>query len=371
LQNLSLLLLSKQIYPFAGNIKMRIDMEKLSRILIEEVMSLGACSAGIATVETLAGGPPSTDLSYVLPNAKSAVCFAVALNQRLIPHYLMKIDRLAHERDNLRTNALASGIAAQLAKFLEQKGYPSVPVVANEVYRQDTPRGTLDMFPDISHRYLAVRSGVGHLGLSGNVITKDEGAAVILATTVTTADLEPTDPLPEEENYCDNCKLCLASCASGFMDPHEKTSVTLGKTGFTYSKRRNYMRCELVCGGFTGLHKSGKWSTWSPGRFAIPDNDDDFAPALMRGVEAYRKRPEGEGGHRHVLMDKKLYITCGNCQLVCCPDKEERRARHKMLTESGVVVQNPDGALEAVSPATAKERIASMNPEERELYEDS
>jgi epoxyqueuosine reductase len=31
----------------------------------------GAGTVGIVTTEMLAGGPPSTDLAYVLPNAKS------------------------------------------------------------------------------------------------------------------------------------------------------------------------------------------------------------------------------------------------------------------------------------------------------------
>jgi hypothetical protein len=40
-----------------------------------------------------------------------------------------------------------------------------------------------------------------------------------------------------------------------------------------------------------------------------------------------------------------------------------------MLTESGVVVQNPDGSLEPASPHQAKERIAAMDPTQRALYE--
>ena len=37
------------------------------------VLSSGAVAAGVPTKETLQGGPPSTDLTYVLPGAKSAV----------------------------------------------------------------------------------------------------------------------------------------------------------------------------------------------------------------------------------------------------------------------------------------------------------
>jgi len=118
-------------------------MNKITQTVIDKVMGEGACDAGIATTETLEGGPPSVDLSYVLPEAKSAVCFVLALD---------------------------------LARFLEQKGFPSYPVASNVVYRQDTERGLLDLFPDISLRYLAVASGIAQFGLSGNVIREEEGA---------------------------------------------------------------------------------------------------------------------------------------------------------------------------------------------------
>ena len=333
-------------------------------------MSEGACRAGIATLKTLAGGPPSTDLCYVLPGAKSAVVFAIALDQDLIPPYLSKKDRISLERNMSQATSLASGISMALATFFNMKGIPSAPVAANVHLRSDTPNGVLDVCPDISHRYLAVRSGVGHFGLSGNVITPNEGAAVILGSAVTTAELVPTDPLPANASYCDGCGSCMASCASGFFDLCEKVSVTLGGVEFSYSKRRDYNRCGYICGGFSGLHPAGKWSTWSPGRFPIPANDGDFLPGISKATVAYSQWPEIEGGNYIFLMKRKVHMTCANCQLVCSPDKEKRKRRHEMLTESGVVVQNPDGSLEAVSPDTAKRRLASMSPEVRALYEE-
>ena len=344
--------------------------DELSRTVMDYVMCQGACAVGIATVQTLAGGPPSADLSYVMPDAKSAISFAVPLDQNLIPPFLMKKDFLSHERDNVLRNVQSSGISLGLADFLEQKGYPSVPLAANEKYRPDTPRGLYDMMPPISLRYLAVRSGVGHFGLSGNVITKNEGAAIILGATVTTAKLVSTDPLPQEENYCDDCRLCMALCPSGLMHPKEETRVTLGGVEFTYSKRRAYIRCEYVCGGFAGLHSSGKWSTWTPARFRIPEKDEEFLEVFRPAAKAYWQRPECEGGFYHPLMKKKLRQTCGSCQIVCSPDKETRKGRHEMLINSGVVVQNLDGSLEAVSPDEAKEQLASMSPESIVLYEE-
>jgi epoxyqueuosine reductase QueG len=347
------------------------DPQKHTDFAVEFLTTQGACEVGIATTETLAGGPPSVDLEYVLPGAKSAVSFAVPMDQDKIERYLAKQDHAGHETDNFRTGFYVTGLAVGLAEYWKQLGIASCGISSNTVYRHDTPRGRFDFKPDISHRYLAVASGVGWLGLSGNVITASHGASVILGSVVTTAELVATEPLPAEASYCDECKLCLAACTSSLMDSKEKTTVSMGEREFSYSERRSYHRCDLVCGGFTGLAKNGKWSTWSPGRFDIPENDEEFRPVLIEAVIAAAPRPEIGGGFHHPAMRDfaKLNLTCGNCQLLCHPDRDERTRRYKLITENGVVIQHPDGSLEAVSPECAKEHLAEMPPERRAMYE--
>ena len=345
-------------------------MEKMSAMIKEMAGHLGATAVGIATTETLAGGPPSADLTYVLPGARSAVSFALPLNHDHIESFLKKEDHQSHNLDNIRTNTQASGIALELATYLNMKGCPTLPISTNLFYRRDMPLGPAEEKPDISHRYLAVRSGVGYFGLSGNVISPKEGAAIILGSVVTEAALTPTDPLPAEENYCDGCRLCMASCASGLMSPDEEVTVNLGGVSFSYSKRRSYNRCDYVCGGFAGLDKSGKWSTWSPARFPIPERDEEFLPALRESTKAYRQRPKLGTMFFHGLMPgSKIQFTCGNCQLVCHPDKSVRKRRYRMLMDSGVVVQDPDGMLRVASPEAALAHLAALPPEIRALYE--
>ena len=345
---------------------------QLTRTAIDLVKGAGAFRAGIATPEALEGGPPSTDLSYVLVEARAAVVFAVALDQRAIESFLKKEDMAAANRDNHRVNTMAAGVALEMAEYLNMKGFPSVPVIPNAVYRKDVPGGVFAELPPISHRYLAVRAGVGHFGLSGNVITREHGAAVILGSVVTTAALNPTPPLAAEDNYCDNCKLCVASCASGLMDTENKTVVTMGGKDFSYSRRKAYSRCEYVCGGFTGLHPSGKWSTWSPARFPIPQNDAEFPPALMKAVDPYRRRPRTDFGcniYHPLVPGNRLDFTCGHCQFVCHPDKAVRAERYRMIIEGGVAIQDKNGTIRAASPEEAKKHLAAMDDETRSMYE--
>ena len=345
-------------------------MEKITRRAKDLARCYGAGAVGVVTTDMLAGGPPSTDLTYVLPNAKSAVSFAVSLDQSLIEPWFNKQNHDDHFRDNIRANVIASGISLELSNYLSQKGYPSVPLTANTAYRTESKNGRYDEIPPISHRYLAVRCGVGFFGLSGNVLTPREGAAIILGSVVTEAELIPTKPISDEQNYCDDCRLCKGACASGFIDGEETITVTMGGLDFSYSKKWHHSRCDYVCGGFTGLHKSGQWSTWSPGRFPIPEKDEDFYPALLNTVGPYLKRPKSDLAVFNTIMPgDKVELTCGNCQLICHPDPKVRKRRFKLLVDSGVIVQNPDGSLDAVAPEDAQKHIAKMNAETRALYE--
>jgi epoxyqueuosine reductase len=347
------------------------EKEKLTRTLKNLILHSGAVGFGVATRETLEGGPPSTDLTYVLPEARSAIVFALPLDQTAIERFLKKEDMAAASIDNRRVNNMASGLALEVSEFLIMKGHKSVPLVANATYRQDTPNGPYDDMPPLSHRYLAVRAGIGHFGRSGNVLMPRYGAAIILGSVVTAADLPATDPLPADRNYCDDCRLCTAACASGLMAPDEETAVTMGGVDFHYSRRRSYHRCEYVCGGFTGLHPSGQWSTWSPGRFPIPEEDEEFLGALIKAAPAYRSRKKVDYGFYHALAPGSLLeFTCGHCQFVCHPDKEVRRERYRMIVNSGVVIQETDGTLRAVSPEEARRHLEKMPPRERALYED-
>lgn len=49
----------------------------------------------------------------------------------------------------------------------------------------------------------------------------------------------------------------------------------------------------------------------------------------------------------NLMPGDQVELTCGNCQLLCHPDKEVRKKRYKLLTQSGVIVQNQDGSREA------------------------
>jgi epoxyqueuosine reductase len=343
----------------------------LNNLVEEFLLERGAIRVAFATTETMAGGPPSADITYRMEGARSAVSFALPLDRDHIRAFLAKEDRFGHEEDNLNTNLRSKDLSWELAEMLKGEGYAAKGSAANMKYRQDEEGWQLKLHPDISHRYMAARSGLGSYGWSGNVGIKGYGTAIILGTTVTDAELTPTEPIPEEEGFCDKCKLCYKCCALEMFDNKKETSVTLGGVTFTHAARREQLMCEFTCGGFNGLARSGKWSTWSPGRFDVPgleENEKLFAE-FFRAVDSYRKRPPMPGGIMHVaLEDYRQYMTCGNCQIICWGNKDETRENVKLLHGSGCIMQKPDGELYALPPEEAKAAFASMDPERKKLY---
>ena len=345
-----------------------LSKKDLSQIIKNMARELGASEVGIVTKKTLEGGPESTDLEYALPGAKSAVVFAVPFNQNLIEPYLSKKDHSLN-KNKIDITTFAGGIALQIAEFLNQMGYESKPISPNFVYRKDTPNGNRDMKPVISHRFLAARSGVGFFGLSGHILTKKHGAAIVLASVVTVAKLKPTEPLPETENYCDNCNLCTAVCIPKFVQKNEKTQVIMGNIEFEYGKRGDYARCSLVCSGLSGLHPSKKWSTWSPARFEIPEKEEDFRFAMLNAMPAYLKRPKkGELFYHPIIPGYKMNYTCSSCQFICHPNKEVRKNRFKMLRNGGVIVEDKEGNLRAVNSEEAEKILEKMPKERKKRY---
>jgi epoxyqueuosine reductase QueG len=115
----------------AGKVSLAVMSEQIKDVALEN----GACSAGISTIESLAGGPPSTNLEYVMEDARAAVTFAVPFDQDHVRNFLAKRDRHGHQSDQNITNTMASGIAGQVASYLEQFGAKSAAVMANAVYR--------------------------------------------------------------------------------------------------------------------------------------------------------------------------------------------------------------------------------------------
>ena len=353
----------------------------------------GVLKLGVATLDTLKNSPPSTDLTFNLSNAQSAIVFSFPLDRDVIRRYLSKADihsRSDHEKDNFGTIIKCYQLASKIEKFLNNHGFDAKAIFPNFHYRDFDINGTFLSYPIISLKYLAAVSGVGSFGWSGVLGLKNFGTAFMLGGLTTSAKLEPTLPIPLEENFCDRCKICVKVCAFRMFAEKEALHVNLGKETVTYSKRNDVLRCTIVCGGYSGLDKTKKWSTWSPARYEFPQNEKETINTLAK---AFRFKPnflvDGEDGgfkKKSCLEDpdvaqymqenpkvwrllKSIKFSCGNCQLVCRGNQEETLQNYHLLKNSGVVIRQYNGRTKILRPDEMTNAEALHIPQKRTYKE--
>jgi len=352
----------------------------------------GISVMGMAGPERLEG-PPSLDPSYTMRGAKSIVCFAMSMNVEAIYDFLSKKTPVTHNTDQLIANQKIHHIATRLAAYIKTMGHRARAVPTNNNYRRSP-----DVFathPVFSHRFGAIASGIGAQGMSGNVMTREHGAAVYLSTVVTDAVLESDPLIPARyfvDNYCKKCLICDKACPAKMFEMDKEEYVLLNGELHARGKRRDIDLCNASCFGLHGLAPDRTFSSWGlhwitswigrepdPMREnirlklqkkggAVGDSTDRYRLIRSLGfklhpeewiddwkiVRRYEDLPEDELEQRKVqsgLIRKYLGInitntnvlTCGQCALVCGPDIRESAKRLKLLREGGIVVTGKDG----------------------------
>ncbi len=324
--------------------------------LKEEIRSIGrqmgVGKIGFTTKERLKDAPPSADLEYVLPGARSAISLCIAFDKAAIRPYLSKQDMWAHNTDHKAVYFKLKLIKQTIQRLLEDRGYQAVSPLINDEYRAGQP--PMAMLPPLSDKYVAIASGIGWFGWNRVVLTPEYGAPVALTTVVTSAEIEPDDPL-EDAGWCQNCHLCVPSCPTHYFTMDNEETVTIAGHTYRYNKGRSNLRCLVCCGGCTGVNDhTATWSTWCPIELELPGPDDE--EAFRQKVFQYAEDPNhirlkwlldfflGKGVTNWDDFDYTYLVeewfTCGNCMLICWPEMKDRKENWRLLKSSGRITKN-------------------------------
>lgn len=325
------------------------------QILKRAALDAGADLVGVATLERLRDGPPSADLTYLLPSARSLVSFAVALDRDALRAFFAKTDWLAHGVDRKRKEQTLYGVADRLTGLLQAAGHEALAVNVNDSYRPEDGSSDVvrmrEFLPDFAHRYGALAAGLGRLGWSGNLITPRHGSAVTLGTVLTSAALAP-DPLCAE-NPCDRCKLCAVVCPVEMISTRQSVEVTVAGVTEELAAKSTNERCWIGCGDYHGLGPNGRWSNWSPFRLDYPLPEDDDAlhalAARLRAADPHTNLAPDEinpfTDYRAAVLSPqwRMTPTCGHCANICWADRQDRKENRRLIHGSGVVALAADG----------------------------
>ncbi|MGV9198902.1 MAG: hypothetical protein ACOC4M_08680 [Promethearchaeia archaeon] len=355
----------------------------------------GATLVGICSADSLKD-KESSDPTYLIPSAKSVVSMAIKFDGEIVKNYLAKRDYqhyldLCHE-EGIITKQLKK-IAEKIKIFLEQKGYSAINCDCNFNYRNVNKRGRsvvdalrelidlinkekaesielskkesknlrllkrmilsglrktpMNLIPNISHRCVAVAAGLGRIGWSGNLVTEDYGARVLLNSVVTDAKLEPDTPL--QENPCVGCKLCEKACQGGLFSREKTQAIDIANVEEKIGKRNSYAYCIAVCSGMIGQNKFKEWSTWSP--YTLEDMEhlpqDDSVEQYVQNMFATNVEKGGKRAENVLRLVENTYLgrnqkpaedfrpSCGFCQLVCGTTMQEKKVSYKAIVNSG------------------------------------
>ena len=351
---------------------------------------------GLAGPERL-DGPPSLDLSYTMPGARSVVSMALPMNVDAIYDFLSKRSPAPHNLDQFLNYQRLQRIGKELADFLVSQGHRAVGVPLSADYRR-----ALYVFrprPAFSLRLGAMAAGVGGQGWSGNVKTKEYGASIYLGAVLTDAVLQSDPVLPAgyfTQEYCSKCKRCSKSCPSHMFDSGEEEYILLNGELHPRGRRNNIDLCHISCFGLHSLSMDRRYSNWGlhwidswvdkpphPRKHmrviwdmfrrgltagdAWPRFDvlrvlcsKLWPEEILEGIPEVEDLPQDEQERNRILAefmsrmgingieDYPIPMICGQCALVCGPTLEETAERYRVLTESGLVVPGPGGRMTRV-----------------------
>ncbi|MEM3088898.1 MAG: 4Fe-4S binding protein [Candidatus Bathyarchaeia archaeon] len=176
---------------------MKVDLtQEIKTIALSE----GACLFGVAPVERFQDAPSGQRPHEILPKARNVVVIGLKLLNGIVETLPSRPYALQYTLLNNELNR----IALKISRYLEAQGYRSLPIPASGYM---LPR---KLMGEISHRHAAVMAGLGELGVSNLLITREFGPRVRLVSVVTEAPLK-SSPLIQNR-VCNRCYKCVEAC---------------------------------------------------------------------------------------------------------------------------------------------------------------
>ncbi|HTL71365.1 MAG TPA: tRNA epoxyqueuosine(34) reductase QueG [Candidatus Eisenbacteria bacterium] len=137
-----------------------------------------------------------------LPSARTVIALAVNYNHPEDPRPAAPAGRVAKYAYGLDYHRTIEKKLKRLAAFVREAGGPGTEA-----------KGYVDTGP-VLERAFARQAGLGFFGKNTNVITKEFGSWVFLASLLTSLVLDRDDP---HAGSCGTCRLCLDACPTGAL----------------------------------------------------------------------------------------------------------------------------------------------------------
>lgn len=185
--------------------------DRLSRDALRELaLAVGADDADVVSIDhpDLAGEVPR--ILAALPGTRTLVSLVLRMHPDSVRSPARSVANLEFHSTGERLDEVARKVALALA----QRGHRALnPAMAFPMEMDNFPERTWI----VSHKLVAVAAQLGRVGIHRNVIHPRFGSFILLATVLTTAEVEAA-PLPLTFDPCVSCKLCVGACPVGAIE---------------------------------------------------------------------------------------------------------------------------------------------------------
>jgi epoxyqueuosine reductase QueG len=180
------------------------------------------------------------DMHRFLPKEYSALPYGISIGVQLsnpIIDSLQSAPNRLYAYHYHAVNHYLNNLAIQIVNYLQKRKYKALPIPASLTVNKETHESHL------SHKMVATRAGLGWIGKSALLITKQYGPRIRLVTVLTDALLRGKRPVTESE--CKECQACVKACPVGAIHGTNWTPETPRATLVDVDK----------CAGFIAQHQ--------------------------------------------------------------------------------------------------------------------
>lgn len=265
----------------------------------EEVRALalaaGADDAGVVSLDHPDLAEERPYVLRALPEARSLIAIVLRMHVDDVRSPTRSVANLEFHR----TGHAVDDVGRRLAAALAERGHPTInPPMAFPMEMESYPgRAWI-----VSHKRVAVAAQLGRMGLHRSVIHPRFGSFILLGTVLTTAEIGGA-PAPLDFNPCVDCKLCVAACPVGAIEPdggfrfsacldHNYREFMTGFTDFMEevadSKDRHALRDRVSQPEAVSLWQSLAYEPNYKAAYCIavcPAGEDVMGPFLQRRAE--------------------------------------------------------------------------------------
>lgn len=167
----------------------------IKSIIYEKLTNKGASIVGFSNISGL-----PLDCRFSM---QSAVSIAVALNSSIVSE-ICNGPTINYYKEYERVNQFLSELGSEADRILKSNGYESIALAVTEIGIDS------NLSTKLPHKTAATRAGIGWIGKSALLITKEYGCAIRLTTVLTSANFGEAEPI--NSSLCGNCKKCVNAC---------------------------------------------------------------------------------------------------------------------------------------------------------------